>query len=270
MRHSAYLLILLTLPLLLSCRGGKGKVRIEGSFQNLNQADFLIYSPDGGFDNIDTLHLQKGKFRKKIAVSGGPYTFTIIYPNFSTLSFTASERDKVVIEGDALALADVKVEGADSVIVGLSTRREEKLKVGMRLPHVDVIEKSREDGKYLLLAFWANWRGGGNAVNTFLRRSMRDYESKLTALSYNLDVDPHMREIAEGREEHNWDTYCDYLAWDSPAISQLGINNIPFLILVDPDGKIVALGSNFSGDIEPELKKLKEKDPSSASPSKKK
>ncbi len=253
MRLTAYLLIL---PLLfLSCRGDRGRIRITGTFQNLNQADFLIYSPDGGFADIDTLHLSKGKFRKDIPLTGGPYTFTIIYPNYSTLSFTAEERDKVVIEGDALALADVNVEGADSVIVGRGPVREGKLHVGMPLPKSDIIEEHRQQGKYFLVAFWASWRGGGNAVSTSLRHAMSDCAGRLAALSYSLDVDPRMRQIGEGKETPDWDTYCDYLAWDSPAVGTLGINNIPFYVLVDPKGNIIALGANYSGDIEPTLKK---------------
>ncbi len=254
MRTAAYLLIL---PLLfLSCRGGKGKIRLSGTFQNLNQADFLIYSPDGGFQDIDTLHLSKGKFRKTIPITGGPYTFTIIYPNYSTLSFMAEERDKVTIEGDALALADVQVEGADSVIVGSGPIREGKLHTGMRLPKVDIIEEHRQPSKYLLLAFWANWKGGGSAVTASLRHATSDFADHLTALSYSLDVDRRMRRLAEGKEPPTWDSYCDYLAWDSPAVVTLGINNIPLYILVAPDGTIAALGSNYSSDVEPLLKKL--------------
>ncbi len=258
MRQLAYLIIL---PLLFfSCRGGKGRIRIEGSFQNLNQVDFLIYSPNGGFEDIDTLHLLKGKFRKNIPLKGGPYTFTIIYPNFATLSFVASEGDNVRIDGDALALADVLVQGADSVITLQSEVEEERLKIGQRLPKVDIIEKSRRSGRYMLIGFWANWRGGASVVNTQIKRSIEDYGDQICALSYSLDIDQRIRQAAVGNDSTAWDSYCDYLAWDSPAVRTLGINNIPYMILLDPNGKIVAKGSNFRNDIEPSLqKKLKKK-----------
>ncbi len=256
MRCIAYLTIL---PLLLiSCRGGKGRVHLEGTFQNLDQADFLIYSPNGGFEDIDTLRLFKGKFRKDIPVSGGPYTFTIIYPNFSTLSFVASERDNITITGDALALANVKVRGADSLVTQREAQNEKKLKIGQRLPKSGVIEKSRKKDKYLLIGFWASWKGGSGVVNNHIKRAMKDYKGKLCALSYCLDVEQRMRQIGEGRDSLAWDTYCDFMAWDSPAVRTLGINNIPYMILLDPNGTIVAMGSNFSGDIEPSLKKLKD------------
>ncbi len=254
MRRIAYIAIL---PLLiLSCRGGKGRVRVEGTFHNLDQADFLIYSPNGGFQDIDTLHLTKGRFQRDIPVSGGPYTFTIIYPNFSTLSFVASERATVTITGDALALADVSVEGADSVFVEQAEKTEGKLKIGARLPKTDIIEKNRQKGKYMLVGFWANWRGGSNVVNTNIKRAVKDYDGKLCALSYSLDVDQQMRRVGESRDMDSlaWNTFCDYRAWDSPDVRKLGISNIPYILLIDPDGKIVAMGADFKKDIEPTLK----------------
>ncbi len=243
--------------LLISCGGNKGRIRIEGEFRNLNQADFLIYSPDGGFDDIDTLHLLKGRFRKDLSVAGGPFTFTIIYPNFYTLSFVASGGAKVRINGDALALKDVVVTGADSVIPHPTELPDEKLHVGMRLPKVDIIEQSRQPGKYLLIGFWANWRSGASVVNTVIKRALQSYGSdNLCALSYSLDLDQRMRRIGEGADSLAWQSFCDYKAWESPAVVRLGIRNIPMLILLDPQGKIVALGSNYTSDIEPTLRKL--------------
>ncbi len=254
MRRIAYITIL---PLLLlSCRGGKGRVRIEGAFLNLDQASFLIYSPDGGFPDIDTLRLEKGKFRKDIPVSGGPYTFTIVYPNFSTLSSVATERATVVINGDALALADVSVEGAELVLAEQEREAGQTLKVGARLPKTEAIARSRREGKYLLVGFWANWRGGSNVVNTHIRKAVEKHGDKLCALSYCLDVDQRMHRMGEGNDSLAWDTFCDYLAWDSPDVRRLGIGNIPYMLLLDPNGRLVAMGANFGTDIEPSLREL--------------
>ena len=37
-------------------------VRIRGSFENLRQTDLYIYSPDGGLDDVDTIHVVDGQF----------------------------------------------------------------------------------------------------------------------------------------------------------------------------------------------------------------
>ncbi len=263
MRQLAYLTLL---PLLLlSCGDGKGRLRLRGTFQNLDQADFLIFSPNGGLDDIDTLHLLRGKFKKELPVTGGPYTFTIVYPNFSTLSFVASEGDKVRIEGDALALGGVKVMGVDSVITEedrqreLSRRKEHEqvLRIGSTLPKVDEIEEYRHEGSYLLVGFWANWMGGSSVVNSHIRRALTEYGDQLAALSVSLDIDPQLRSVGENVDSTlRWKAYCDYQGWDSPPVHDLGLDNIPYLLLVDPRGTLLAMGSNFKNDIEPTLQKV--------------
>ncbi len=252
----------IALPLLLSaCGGHRGRVRVEGQFLNLNQADFLIYSPTGALPDIDTLHLLKGKFRKDLAVAPGEHTYTIIYPNYATLSFTASDGARVRIDGDALALAAVRVTGADTAYTSQPQEPQEPLRVGMKLPKVDVIERSRKPGRHMLIGFWANWRSGAGAVNTVFQRSLAQYGDSLCALSYSLDVDSNMLRAAIGRNGLEWDSYCDYFGFESPAVAQLGINNIPLIILLDPEGRILAVGSNFSAQIEPALKKAMRREP---------
>ncbi len=256
--RSVFLLALSLTFVLVSCDSGKGKLRLQGQFQNLDQADFLIYSSDGAFPDIDTLHLVKGRFEKEIPLQKGSYTFTLIYPNFQTLSFLASEGKKVSIVGDALALADVKVSGADSVVVAQPTEAPSLLKVGGKLPKVSVIEQNRRKGKYLLIGFWANWKGGTNVVRQKIGSAQNDYPDLLSALAYSLDTDPKMykaaRSYVPGRSEEIAN-HCDYQGWDSPAVRQFGIDRIPYYILVNPQGKVVALGTDYAV-IEKELCKL--------------
>jgi len=253
LRGAAVSLASLLALLLTSCDNGRGKLRLEGEFRNLDQAEFLVYSPDGAFPGLDTLRLAKGRFQHQITLQGGPFTFTIIYPNFHTLSFRASEGDKVQIAGDALALADVKVKGASPL--GEQQPPKAPFKVGSRLPKVKVIEQSRRPGKHLLVAFWANWKGGTSIVNQNIRKALADSGDRLTALSYSLDVDPSMRQAGEALYNPNWDTYCDYLAWDSPAVRRLGINRLPYLILLNPKGIVIAAGSDYARDIQPSIPK---------------
>ncbi len=256
MRSIAWILIL---PLFaISCgSGGRGRLRIEGAFANINQADFLLVSPDGGLEDVDTLHLLKGEFSKDISLEGGPYQFIIVYPNYVTLTFFASEGQTVRIDGDALALADVKVKGADSVVTEVKVQHVQKpLKVGERLPKVDSVEVARQDGRYMLIGFWANWRGGSSVVNTHIRRMLNEHPESLCALSYSLDLDNVMRRVHEARGNEHWTTFCDFLGWDSPAVREFGINNLPYYILIDPKARVVAFGSNFQMDIESSLKDI--------------
>lgn len=267
-RSVSLLVLVLSLTLasaLVSCDNGKGQLRLQGQFQNLDQADFLIYSPDGAFPDIDTLHLVKGHFDHQFALQGGPYTFVVIYPNYQTLTFQATERDKVKIKGDALALADVKVTGntiPQETENNLPLNAKTKKKVAAsRFPFKAIgYTPSLSGADYLLVGFWANWKGGTNMVNTQLRRALEEHPTQLHALTYSLDTDPQMYRAANVSTDERCDDFCDFRGWDSPAIRQLGIDRIPYYLLVNPQGKIVARGGDYTKDIAPTLVKLKEKD----------
>ena len=47
---------------LVSCGPEKGRFRIEGQLQNVDQSEFYIYSPDAGSVNLDTIKVAQGRF----------------------------------------------------------------------------------------------------------------------------------------------------------------------------------------------------------------
>lgn len=250
-------LLLLPLLLLCSCRGGKGRIRIQGEYQNLTQTEFLLFSPDGGVPELDTLRLERGRFDEEIPVTGGPYTFTILYPNFSTLSFIASEGADIRILGDALALGSEQVEGADSVIRDTPKESPSPVRIGAPLPHTEVIDSLRRPGRPLLIGFWANWKGGTVVVNMHLGVAVTEGNGQLDALSYSLDVDPTMFRVGRSAYTGSWPYHCDFRGWNSPDVRRLGIHNIPYFILLDADGRVLAAGEGYEQDIAPALKNLR-------------
>ena len=52
------LFALLTLLLLTSCGPEGNHFRLAGRLRNINQGQFLVYSPDGAFVGIDTIKVQ--------------------------------------------------------------------------------------------------------------------------------------------------------------------------------------------------------------------
>ena len=229
-------------------------MRIRGEFENLPQADLLLYSPDGGLSVIDTLHILRGKFDYQTRVEGSDtYTFVIVYPNFSTLAFQAHSGSDVRIKGDALSLNKVNVEGADSVIPSETQRAKKPLSIGKKLPQSGIIKHRK--GTYLLIAFSANWKNGGNFVNYLLRTSLDEHRN-LQAFTYSLELEPREARNEEPIDTTRWHTYCDYNGWGGPLLTRLGIRNIPYYILVGPDGRILALGPDFNQDIKSELQKI--------------
>ena len=247
-----YYALLLTAFLFVACGPQKGRLRIRGKFENLPQADLLLYSPDGGLENIDTLHIMKGQFEYQTRINGGPYTYVIVYPNFSTLGFQAHSGSDIRIKGDALSLSQVHVEGADSILTQEVKSDKKPLSIGKKLPKSKLIH--HKNGTYLLIAFWANWRIGGNNINHNIRQALDAHPDSLYAFTYCLDINPENNKIAESIEDTTrWHTYCDYTGWNSALLTKYGIRNIPYFILAGPKGTILAMGSDYNRDIKPAL-----------------
>ena len=104
-----YIAFLLTL---LSCSNHPGQVMIQGSFAHLEQGEFFIYSPSGGTDRLDTLHIENGEF-EYVASIDGEVIFHLMYPNYSELTIFARPGDDIEIVGDAQNLSAVEVKGTE-------------------------------------------------------------------------------------------------------------------------------------------------------------
>jgi hypothetical protein len=100
-----------TLFVFISCGGKKGELRITGEIKGLNNAALTMYSRDGVFQGIDTLHVIQGKIDWTCPYSKIGGSITIVYPTFSTLTVFGSSGDVIVIEGDAKQLNATKVKG---------------------------------------------------------------------------------------------------------------------------------------------------------------
>lgn len=96
--------------IIVGCGVPRGQLRIRGEYQHLDQADFLLYSTDGGLEWVDTLHIRQGEFEFVTALAKNA-TFHILYPNNDELTIWAHSGDDVVIDGDAQDLLRVKVKG---------------------------------------------------------------------------------------------------------------------------------------------------------------
>lgn len=330
--------------LLLACTDNSDQVRITGSFANLEQAQFFIYSPSGAIDRLDTIKIEGGEFEYTAKIDGN-HVFCLVYPNFSELTIFARPGDEIEVEGDAQNLNGVDVDGSDDNEVYTEFREDitdlppvrvldiaqqyilkyaklhvsrylfqtyylrtdsldhgivaeiydslcranpddlELSKLSRRVKAYGVLheghllpdfklktrtsafggEEGREitakefKGSYLLIAFWGSWKSGSQSALYRVRRFRREMKGKdleVNAISYSLDADERELRRIEKNDSIDYHSFCDFLSFNSPLVQQWGIIDLPFFVLVGPDQKIIASGTDWQRDLEPKVNKV--------------
>jgi peroxiredoxin len=111
-------------------------------------------------------------------------------------------------------------------------------------------------GKYLLVDFWASWCGPCRQENPNVVKAHMEFRNKknFAILGVSLDNDKDAWQKAIQDDGLDWMQVCDLKNWNSKAVSTFQFQSIPFNVLIDPQGKVIA--SSLRG---PELEnKLKE------------
>lgn len=126
-------------------------------------------------------------------------------------------------------------------------------------PDGNVIKLSDLRGNYVLLDFWASWCGPCRRENPNLVKTFEQYKKKnFKVYSVSLDKgrDAWLKAIEKDNLQHKgWFHVSDLKHWQSDVVPLYGIQGIPFALLLDKDGKIIA--RNLRGPaLEAELKKL--------------
>jgi peroxiredoxin len=96
-------------------------------------------------------------------------------------------------------------------------------------------------GKYVLVDFWASWCGPCRGENPNVVKAFNQFKDKnFTVLSISLDSSKRDWIDAINADNLTWNHISDLQSWNSSVVNLYGFNSIPYNVLIDPQGKIIA------------------------------
>jgi len=173
--------------------------------------------------------------------------------SFSKTEFEASLQQAIKTFPQHRALGELKTT-YDSQQAQLAEmekkRREVSSWVGQPAPELELpdangttIKLSSFKGKYVLVDFWASWCRPCRDENPNIVNAFNKFKSKnFTILGVSLDQKRPDWLKAIQDDKLDWTHVSDLKYWSSKAVEIYKFDGIPYNVLVDPSGKIVAEG----------------------------
>ncbi|MDR3119205.1 MAG: AhpC/TSA family protein [Mediterranea sp.] len=127
------------------------------------------------------------------------------------------------------------------------------------------ISRSEFRDRHLLISFWASWSDASKRSNQELKKVYKQYPPKtqyardrekrkekydkmyrktpeLTVVGISLDMDKAAWKEAVKQDTLKWEQLNDFTGWNSTVVKQYGVTQVPYNILIDNRGKIIARG----------------------------
>jgi peroxiredoxin len=120
--------------------------------------------------------------------------------------------------------------------------------VGLPAPEINMLDTSGTafklsslKGKYVLVDFWASWCMPCRAENPNVIENYNKYKAKnFTVLGVSLDEDATAWKKAIVKDKLSFKQISDLKGWGCAATQTYGFDAIPFNVLLDPQGNIIA------------------------------
>ena len=187
---------------------------------------------------------------------GGYIIFSVTFdwpkvPDYEEMYNALSETVK---KGKFGKLAEEKYISVRGVTVGYSA-------INFTLPDLNGKEVSLSSykGKYVLVDFWASWCGPCRGENPAVVAAYQKYKGKgFDVLGVSLDNNKDKWKQAVEKDNLTWTHVSDLKGWQSEVAHKYSVTSIPFNVLLDKDGKIVAKALRGAA-LEAELAKIFDK-----------
>lgn len=110
-------------------------------------------------------------------------------------------------------------------------------------PNGDTLKLSDYQGDVVLVDFWASWCGPCRKSNPHLVELYKKYRAKGFEI-FGVSLDRSRDAWINGIKSDNltWPQVSDLQYWNSSVVKEFGISGIPFTVLLDEEGTILAKG----------------------------
>lgn len=114
--------------------------------------------------------------------------------------------------------------------------------LNMPSPDGEIITLESLRGKYVLIDFWASWCGPCRRENPNVVKAYNKYkEAGFEVYSVSLDRDKNRWIQAIQQDGLIWPSHVsDLKQWQSAATGLYGFSGIPYTVLIDKEGKVIA------------------------------
>jgi len=236
------------------------KIEISVDYNRLNSpvikgsaSSQLLYET---FNTLDSYDVKLEQYKKKIEEEKKKYLVDLIKNNPSSL-VNIMFLEQINIE-ENLPIVKIAVEQMQKQYpdnkwvkeVSAKINNQSTLGPGTEAPEINLpnpdgqnIALSSLRGKVVLIDFWASWCGpcrgeSPNMVKLYNKFKPKGFE--IYSVSLDKDKAPWVKAIKD--DKLNWTHVSELKFWESEVVSLYKFEGIPFTVLIDKNGKVIAKG----------------------------